>query len=469
MAENSFPFYGVETSETQFSQWGELLLNSGVVSGLDVTAGAGMSVNVAAGVAFMRGRYYENTTPKNVAITAAPGAGLTRKDFIILKIDLTANTVVVTKKDGTTAGGGTLPALQQDTNVWELAIAAVSVANGTVSITNPMITARRPLTGLRVFPYADEIDRPTPVLSVLALGVNTSTRILELWVGGAWVSLTPDVTWAGITGKPGTFTPSAHSHVQGDVTGLAAALAGKAAAVHDHDDRYYQKTTLDTALGGKSNTGHTHVQGDITGLVTALGNKSDTSHTHSPTSIGTWNYNISTGWSIYSAGLITAALTPSWVLGGAWQNVYVDNAGVFGVRPSTIKAKNPLGDYCTDFDGWMGLSPRWFAYKVDEQQRPRLGLYAEDLNPIAPELVNHEDGEPTGIKYEDMPVALLSLIQTLNARVVELEKLAGVKPVKPKATKANAPTKAMLASAAKAAAAQRKRREQVDLEAEAAL
>jgi hypothetical protein len=34
-------------------------------------------------------------------------------------------------------------------------------------------------------------------------------------------------SWSEITGKPSTFTPSAHSHVIGDVTGLQAALDGK--------------------------------------------------------------------------------------------------------------------------------------------------------------------------------------------------------------------------------------------------
>lgn len=37
-------------------------------------------------------------------------------------------------------------------------------------------------------------------------------------------------TWAGITDKPATFTPSPHSHAIGDTTGLQTALDGKAAS-----------------------------------------------------------------------------------------------------------------------------------------------------------------------------------------------------------------------------------------------
>jgi len=59
--------------------------------------------------------------------------------------------------------------------------------------------------------------------------------------------------WAGITGKPSTFTPSTHTHAQSDITNLVTDLAGKAS------------------------TTHTHAQSDVTGLVTALAGKVDTS------------------------------------------------------------------------------------------------------------------------------------------------------------------------------------------------
>lgn len=37
--------------------------------------------------------------------------------------------------------------------------------------------------------------------------------------------------WAGITGKPTTFSPASHTHTQADVTGLDTALAGKQAVL----------------------------------------------------------------------------------------------------------------------------------------------------------------------------------------------------------------------------------------------
>lgn len=49
------------------------------------------------------------------------------------------------------------------------------------------------------------------------------------------------VPWDGVTGKPGTFTPSAHTH----------------------DDRYYTETEMNTKLNGKANSSHTHTKDQV--------------------------------------------------------------------------------------------------------------------------------------------------------------------------------------------------------------
>lgn len=49
------------------------------------------------------------------------------------------------------------------------------------------------------------------------------------------------VPWDGITGKPSTFTPSAHNH----------------------DDRYYTETEMNTKLNGKANSSHTHTKDQV--------------------------------------------------------------------------------------------------------------------------------------------------------------------------------------------------------------
>lgn len=199
MAENSFPFYGEETSEAEYSDLFGLLSQNGVASGLGLSAGAGMNVTVAAGVALIRGRYYENTANKAVAVSAAPGSG-TRKDAIILRLNIAAKTITAVSKDGTTAGGGTAPALQQDDDIWEVLLGYVTVASGTVSLTSGMIQQQRPTLGVPVFAYASNDDRINPAALPSALGVNTTTRVLSVWNGAAWGGLS--VAYADITGAP---------------------------------------------------------------------------------------------------------------------------------------------------------------------------------------------------------------------------------------------------------------------------
>src|SRR5687768_16046540 len=122
MAEQSWPFYGAETNETQFSQWARTLGDSGIATGLALTAPGGMAVGVGVGNGLVRGVYYNNDAVKSLAIGAAPGtAGQTRLDAIVLRLDQTANTIVAAVKAGTAnTSGGALPALTQTETTFEL-------------------------------------------------------------------------------------------------------------------------------------------------------------------------------------------------------------------------------------------------------------------------------------------------------------------------------------------------------------
>lgn len=60
----------------------------------------------------------------------------------------------------------------------------------------------------------------------------------------------------------------AHTHAIGEISGLQAALDGKAAGTHSHT--VAQIVGLQNALDGKSNVGHTHAWSEITGKPTTL-------------------------------------------------------------------------------------------------------------------------------------------------------------------------------------------------------
>jgi hypothetical protein len=65
-----------------------------------------------------------------------------------------------------------------------------------------------------------------PTLASGEIGFETNTNKLKIGNGStAWTSLAyasgADVSWDSITGKPSSFTPSAHSHGMSDLTAFA--------------------------------------------------------------------------------------------------------------------------------------------------------------------------------------------------------------------------------------------------------
>lgn len=72
-----------------------------------------------------------------------------------------------------------------------------------------------------------------------------------------------NLSWNNITGKPSTFTPSAHTHKWADITDRitkVSQLTNDAGYLTTHQSlaSYYTKSSVDSLLSGKSATSHTH-------------------------------------------------------------------------------------------------------------------------------------------------------------------------------------------------------------------
>ncbi len=92
-----------------------------------------------------------------------------------------------------------------------------------------------------------DIDNAAGPLTVMT-GGELEVRMTELIGsrtydadGDGVVDKAAAVPWDGVTGKPGAFTPSAHTH----------------------DDRYYTETEMNTKLNGKANSSHTHTKDQV--------------------------------------------------------------------------------------------------------------------------------------------------------------------------------------------------------------
>ena len=196
MTQTSFPFEGIDTTETQFSQWARHF-NSGVNdlptgSALEVGAGTGLAVDVVAGEAMVRGHYYDSSATESLALTTADATN-DRIDTVVLRLDPTANSIVLAVKTGTPAGSPVAPTLvQTDAGVYEQALAdALVPANSGVPTT---ITDRREFMGTRLGSWAT-VGRPTPAGRVL-FGFNTTTGSVEFYN-------TNTSAWAAVGGGVG--------------------------------------------------------------------------------------------------------------------------------------------------------------------------------------------------------------------------------------------------------------------------
>jgi hypothetical protein len=122
--------------------------------------------------------------------------------------------------------------------------------------------------------------------------------------------------WADITGKPSTFPPDAHTHLQSEVTGLSASLGSKADTDGANINAASYKTLLSlpsdttTSLGNKADTDGANVTASAfrssLGLGASALSNQDVSTTASPT------FAAITGTTGTFSGTVAASGTTTW-------------------------------------------------------------------------------------------------------------------------------------------------------------
>ena len=148
MAETSWPFEDIDTSETQFSLWANAISGgSGVLpsgGNLEVTGdSSGLQVRVAAGRAIVRGHFYDNSIQATIPIITA-GTN-TRIDALVLELDPVANAILLKAIQGTAvASNPVAPTLTQtEAGTYQLLLAYVTIpANATLITAGNVADAR---------------------------------------------------------------------------------------------------------------------------------------------------------------------------------------------------------------------------------------------------------------------------------------------------------------------------------------
>lgn len=121
------------------------ILNDGVVKtfmeALEVTAGGGMSVDVAAGKALVLGKYILNNNILNLTIEGSETNP--RFDAVVCGVDLENRTGEIYIKKGEATATPSYPALNNTESTKEICLAFISVAAGATSINPANITDTR--------------------------------------------------------------------------------------------------------------------------------------------------------------------------------------------------------------------------------------------------------------------------------------------------------------------------------------
>ena len=155
--------YNAEEFSVPFSA----LIDTGVLEGagdsLEVTTdGSSMQTTIGTGVAFIRGRYAENTSPR-AHTHDTETVGVDRIDRIVIRLDLRPEARYVESfvKKGVASSNPVPPALQRDDNVYEISLAQVRIRGGQTFISPSDIIDERgdenicPWARSKVLPHID--------------------------------------------------------------------------------------------------------------------------------------------------------------------------------------------------------------------------------------------------------------------------------------------------------------------------
>ena len=136
---------------TEFARYFGSLASNGVfwasAANLKVSPGSGVNIVIAPGSGWINGYSYENTSPLEKALETPHGVNA-RIDRIVLRLSMPERRIYAAVKTGTPASLPEPPELTRTSDVYELALADVTVPRAAVSLVVGNIADQRLNTNL---------------------------------------------------------------------------------------------------------------------------------------------------------------------------------------------------------------------------------------------------------------------------------------------------------------------------------
>lgn len=470
MTQSSWPFEGVDTTETQYSR---LLRHIGQgVNGVPGdnnllayadSTGMNVKVKVSGGnsQAIIRGHMYQSTAEETLSISTASTSP--RIDLVVLRLDPSVNSIVLAVVTGTPATSPVAPSLTQtDTAIFEMLIAQVSVPASATTISAGNVLDKRTFIG-NVWTSS---TRPDALLGLT--GYNATTSKLETWTGSSWVEVTPTALDASVitsgtinAARLGTIAVSKGGTGATDAstarTNLAITPANIGAALTSHTHSIL-KSPSDSYTFQVNNLGNTYITRNSDSYITfniegSTGEIIRGTLTQDKVT-GTWTKgvdttsNITTSGQVYGASMLTPTISggTDWNIGddgggrfnaglqssGVYNTavsglaVYVSSGGTIGKGASTKRVKNDIVDADLDIQAIQNIRIRNFTYKpemVESDGSVQVGVIAEELIELGLSqfVFFEEDGQPSGVHYDKLALAALALLQSQIERIDAIE------------------------------------------------
>lgn len=202
--QNGMPIFDRAENAEFFAKFMASMLKDGIYPtptfGFEVTPDNGMTLQVAAGICCIQGRFGWLEEADTVTVSAADQSAV-RYDRVVIRLDFANREIRLQVRAGT-PGSGSAPSVVRNTNYWDLSLATVKVNAGATSITSGNITDTRANTSVCGNVY-----------SLGTVGVARGTLSLgTTWTGSA-APYTKSIT--NIQSIPG-ITPTANILVGAD-------------------------------------------------------------------------------------------------------------------------------------------------------------------------------------------------------------------------------------------------------------